>query len=98
MFFCFKLILLPKTMIKSYLNRNNHQILSASGKKAENRDKKTLDIQEKINVQLKEVKKQFNGDGVKAVTRNTLQHDTVHDTKQFDKNKEWIKNTNFQNL
>jgi hypothetical protein len=26
------------------------------------------------------------------VTRNTLQHDSLHDTKQFDKNKEWIRN------
>ena len=56
------------------------------------RDKRTLDINEGINVQLKEVKKQFNGDGIKAVTRNTLQHDSLHDTKQFDKNKEWIRN------
>ena len=34
----------------------------------------------------------MKGDGIKAVTKNTLQHDTVHDTNQYSKNREWIKN------
>lgn len=53
---------------------------------------KRIDINDEFNVKLTEVKKIIDMEGINKLTQQTLNTPAVSQTRNFSKDKEWIKN------
>jgi len=53
---------------------------------------KRIDISDEFNVKLTEVKKIIDMEGINKLTQQTLNTPAVSQTRNFTKDKEWIKN------
>lgn len=53
---------------------------------------KRIDISDEFNVKLTEVKKIIDMEGINKLTQQTLNTPAVSQTRNFSKDKEWIKN------
>jgi len=53
---------------------------------------KRIDINDEFNVKLTEVKKIIDMEGINKLTQQTLNTPAVSQTRNFTKDKEWIKN------
>lgn len=53
---------------------------------------KRIDINDEFNIKLTEVKKIIDMEGINKLTQQTLNTPAVSQTRNFSKDKEWIKN------
>jgi len=53
---------------------------------------KRIDINDEISVQLTEVKKIIDMDGIHKLTQQTLNNSNVSETNNYSRDKKWIKN------